>query len=80
MIQYYLQAEGIPQYIVMMEDSQKKVKQAGMPIADVKLVMMASAAVLAAQHFPHKVTDWQGRPAINCSWRVWKVEFRQAYI
>ena len=24
MIQYYVQAEGIPQYIVMMEDAQKK--------------------------------------------------------
>jgi hypothetical protein len=58
MIQYYVQAEGIPQYIVMMEDAQKKTKRAGMPIADVELVMMASAAVLAAQHFPCKVTDW----------------------
>jgi hypothetical protein len=38
----------------MMEDAQKKAKWAGMPIADVKLVMMASVAVLAAQHFPRK--------------------------
>ncbi len=49
-------------------------------IADVKLVMMASAAVLAAQHFPRKVTDWEGRPAIDRTWRAWKVEFRQAHI
>ena len=40
--------EGIPQFIVMMEDAQKKAKQAGMPIANVELVMMASVAVLAA--------------------------------
>ena len=77
MIQYYVQVEGIPQFIVMMEDAQKKVKQAGMPIANVKLVMMASAAVLAARHFPRKVTDWEGRPVID--WRAWKVEFRQAH-
>jgi hypothetical protein len=64
----------------MMEDAQKKAKRAGMPIADVKLAMMASAAVLAAQHFPRKVTDWEGHPAINHTWRVWKVEFRQAHI
>jgi hypothetical protein len=57
MIQYYVQAEGIPQYIVMMEDAQKKAKWAGMPIANVELVMMALAAVLAAQHFPREVTD-----------------------
>jgi hypothetical protein len=36
-----------------------------MPIADVEHVMMASAVVLPAQHFPRKVTDWDGRPAIE---------------
>jgi hypothetical protein len=80
MIQYYVQAEGIPQYIVMMEDAQKKENRAGMPIANVELVMMASATVLATQHFPRKVTDWEGRPAIDRTWRAWKVEFRQAHI
>ncbi len=80
MIQYYVQAEGIPQYILMMEDAQKKAKRAGMLIADVELVMIALAAVLAAQHFPRKVTDWEGRPAIDRTWRAWKVEFRQAHI
>ena len=80
MIQYYVQAECIPQYIVMMEDAQKKAKRAGMPIANVELVMMASAAVLAAQNFLRKVTDWKGRPAINRTWRAWEVEFRQAHI
>jgi hypothetical protein len=48
MTQYYVQVDGIPQFIVMMEDAQKKSKQAGMPIVDVKLVMMALAAILAA--------------------------------
>jgi hypothetical protein len=52
MTQYYVQADGIPKFIVMMEDDQKKAKRAGIPIADVELVMMASAAILAAQHFP----------------------------
>ncbi len=43
MMQYYMQADAIPQFIVMMEDAQKKAKQAGMSIADIKFVMMASA-------------------------------------
>jgi hypothetical protein len=51
---YYTKADDIPQYINMLEDAQKKATWAGMPIADVELVMMASAAVLAAQHFPRK--------------------------
>jgi hypothetical protein len=57
MMQYYVQVDGIPQFIAIMEDAQKKAKWAGMPIAIVKLVMMASAAVLAAQHFPHEVNN-----------------------
>jgi hypothetical protein len=78
--QYYVQADGIPQFIVMMEDAQKKAKRASMPIANVELVMMASAAVLAAQHFPRKVDDWEGLPAVNCTWRAWKVAFRLAHL
>jgi hypothetical protein len=34
-----------------------------MPIAKVELVMMPSAAVLAVQHFPHEVDNWEGLPA-----------------
>jgi hypothetical protein len=75
MTQYYLQADGIPQFIVMMEDVQKKAKQAGMPITVVKLVMMALAAVLAAQHFLQEVDDLDGLPAINGTWRAWKAAF-----
>ena len=80
MTQYYVQADGIPQFIVMMEDAQKKAKRAGMPIADVELVMMASAAVLAAQHFPREVDDWEGLPAVDRTWRAWKVAFRLAHL
>ena len=68
MTQYYVEADGIPQFIVMMEDAQKKAKRAGMPIADVELVMMASAAVLAAQHFLREVDDWEGLPAVDRTW------------
>ena len=80
MTQYYVQADGIPQFIVMMEDAQKKAKRAGMPISNVKLVMMASAAVLAAQRFLREVDDWEGLPAIDRTWRAWKVAFRLAHL
>jgi hypothetical protein len=80
MMQYYVQADGIPQFIVMMEDAQKKAKRAGMHIANVELVMMASAAVLAAQHFPREVDDWEGLPAASHMWQAWKVAFRLAHL
>jgi hypothetical protein len=80
MHQYYVQVDGIPQYIIMLEDAQKKAKRAGMPIANVELVMMASAAVLAAQHFPHKVDNWEGLPTPNRTWLAWKTAFRFAHL
>ena len=64
---YYKQLDGILQYIALLEDAQKKAKQAHMPIADAKLVMMALAAVLAVQHFPRKVDNWEGLPALACT-------------
>jgi hypothetical protein len=80
MHQYYVQADGIPQYIVMLEDAQKKAKRADMPIADVELVMMASAAVLAVQDFPRKVNDWEGLPTPARTWLVWKTAFRLTHL
>ncbi len=64
----------------MMVDAQKKAKRASMSIADVKLVMMALAAVLAAQHFPCEVDNWEGLPAASGTWQAWKVAFRLAHL
>jgi hypothetical protein len=77
---YYTQADGVPQYINMLEDAKKKATWAGMPIADVKLVMMASAAILAAQHFPREVNDWEGLPSASCTWTAWKTAFHLVHV
>jgi hypothetical protein len=79
MHQYYVQADGIPQYIIMLEDAQKKAKQAGMPIADIKLAMIALAAVLTAQHFPREVNDWDGLPSSSRMRVAGKMAFRLAH-
>jgi hypothetical protein len=63
-----------------MEDAQKKAKHAGKPIANVELVMMASAAVLAAQHYPREVNDWEGLLSTSGIWQAWKVAFRLAHL
>jgi hypothetical protein len=80
MHQYYVQIDGIPQYIIMLEDAHKMAKRMGMPIANIELVMMARVAVLAAQHFPHKVDDWEGLPSSSCTWAVWKTAFCLAHL
>ena len=51
-----------------------------MPIADAELFMMASAAVLAVQHFPREVDDWEGLPALSRTWPAWKTAFRLAHL
>jgi hypothetical protein len=58
----------------------KKAKRVGMPITDVELVMMASAAVLAVQHFPHEVDNWEGLPTASRMWPAWKTAFRLAHL
>jgi hypothetical protein len=80
MHQYYVQADGIPQYIIMLEDTKKKAKRAGMPIANIKLVMMALVAVLAAQHFPREVNNWEGLLLSSRMWAAWKMAFRLAHL
>ncbi len=51
-----------------------------MPIADVELVMMASATVLAAQHFPCKVDVWKGLPIKSRTLQACKVAFCLAHL
>ena len=77
---YYKQLGGIPQYIALLEDAQKKAKQAHMPIADTELDMMAPVTVLAVQHFPREVENWEGLPAAACTWYAWKTTFRLAHL
>ena len=74
------QADGTPQYIALLEDAQKKAKRAQMPIADAEIVMMVSAAVLAVQHFPREVENWEGLPAVLRTWTAWKTAFRLAHL
>jgi hypothetical protein len=64
----------------MLEDSQKQAKWANMPIADAELVMMASAAVLAVQHVPREVENWEGLPTASRTWTAWKTTFFLAHL
>ena len=70
MTQFYGWADGILQYIIMLEDAQKKAEREGMPIVDVELVMMASMAVLTAGHFVRDVDDREGLPTSSRTWNA----------
>ncbi len=77
---YYPQASGIPRYIMMLEEVQKKAKRVDMPIANIELVMMASAAVLTAMHYPRKVDNWEDLPPLGRTWAACKTLFRSAHL
>ena len=64
----------------MLEDTQKKAKQAGMPIAGVELVMIASTAVLTAGHFVQDMDEWEGLPLGTRTWNAWKQTFKLAHL
>ncbi len=42
--------------------------------------MMASAAILAAQHFPREVNNWEGLPSASCTWMAWKKAYCLAHV
>ena len=80
MMGYYAEAEGIPEYINALEDAQRKLRRANLPMDDANLLAMASTAVLASQHYPRATDDWEALPAINKTWAEWKLRYRAAHI
>lgn len=80
MISYYAQADGIPKYINMMEEAQRKLARASLPMSDDQLLAIASTAVLASQHFPRTTDEWEARPRANKTWAAWKTTYRAAHI
>jgi len=80
MISYYTEAEGIPEYINMMEDAQRKLARANLPMSDDQLVAIASTAVLASNHFPRPTDEWEARPRAEKTWTEWKLHYRAAHL
>lgn len=80
MMGYYALAEGIPEYINMLEDAQRKLARAQLPMGDRQLLAIASTAVLAAQHFPRTTDEWEALAPALKTWPTWKVKYRAAHI
>ena len=76
---YYADAAGIPEYIIMLEDSQKKAKRANLPISDDVLAAIATKSLMEANTFPDETKDW-GKRALNLkSWSEWKAHYLLAH-
>lgn len=80
MMGYYALAEGIPEYINMLEDAQRKLARANLPMSDPQLLAIASTAVLASGHFPRPTDEWEALAPNAKTWTAWKVHYRAAHI
>ncbi len=62
MMSYYQDGEGIPEYINMLEEAQRKLARANLPMSDDQLLAIASTAVLTLDHFPRPTDEWKALP------------------
>jgi len=80
MLGFYTTAEGIPEYINMLEEAQRKLGRANLPMSNDQLVAIASTSVLAANDFPRTTEEWEALPPANKTWAEWKTRYRTAHI
>ncbi len=80
MMGYYADAKGIPEYINMLEDVQRKLARVNLPMLDNQLLAIASTTVLASEHFPRHTGDWEALPCNNKTWTAWKAHYRAAHL
>ena len=73
MLGYYAAAEGIPEYINMLEEAQRKLARANLPMSDDQLLATASTAVLASENFPRPTNEWEALPRASKHGRLGRV-------
>ena len=68
MLGYYADAEGIREYINMLEDAQRKLARANLPMSDDQLLAIASTAILASDHFLRATDEWEALSRDHKTW------------
>ena len=79
MQRYHLEVEGIPEYINMLEDAQRKAGRAGRAISDDTLLLFASTAMLTSERFPRANDAWEEQAEPDKTWAAWKLAYKQAH-
>ena len=80
MLGYYADAEGIPEYINMLEEAQRKLARANLPMSDNQLLAIASTAILASDHYPRPTDIWEALPRNLRTWTAWKAHYHEAHL
>jgi hypothetical protein len=75
-----MQADGIPEYINMLKEAQRKLARANLPMLDNQLLAIALTLVLASGHFPRPTDEWEALACNNKTWAAWKTHYRAVHI
>jgi hypothetical protein len=76
MLLLYKNAASMPDFILAMEEVQKKAKCAELPILDIEVAMYAATSVLQLGDYKRETNEWEGCKASKKTWTKWK----QAYL
>jgi hypothetical protein len=68
MLLYHDKADGIPEYINLLKEAQRKLARANLPMSDDQLLAIASTTVLAPGHFPRPTDKWEALPRASKTW------------
>ena len=79
MQRYHLEVEVIPEYINMLEDTQRQAGRAGRMIADETLFLFASTAMLTIERFPRTNDDWEESAERDKTWYQWETAYKRAH-
>jgi hypothetical protein len=79
MLLLYKNAASMPDFILAMEEAQKKAKQAELPILDIELAMYAATSVLQSGDYKKETNEWEGRNANKMMWTEWKQAYLATY-
>jgi hypothetical protein len=77
---YHHTAEGIPEYINMLEDAQRSALRidANNPLTNASMLVIATSAFLKDNRFPRTSEDWEDLPSADKTWVAWKTMYKAA--
>jgi len=80
MKEFHHQAEGIPEYINLLEDAQRTAIRIDKnnPITNASVLVIATTAMIADGRFPRTTEEWEDLPATDKTWKKWKTMYKAA--
>ncbi len=79
MLLLYKNGASMPDFILAMEEVQKKAKRAEFPILDTKLAMYAATSMLQSSNYKKDTDKWEGCNTSKKTWTKWKQAYLATY-